>query len=178
LINAPQTRRVMGSTKNFVLLFLREGKKQGEGNELDMKSSLEGFSGEQHRQLQLLIESYREVFQEAQGLPPKREVEQKIQLLTKSPLPNIGLYRKSIIEENEVNKQLQQLLEQGVIIPSTSKCGSPIIMVPKTDGRWRMYIDYCAMNKITINNMYIFPRIDDLLDQIQQAKFFTKLDLK
>jgi len=59
-----------------------------------------------------------------------REVEQ-IQLLLETPLPNIGLYRQSIIKEDEVKNQLQQLLEQGVIIPSTSPCGSPIIMVPK-----------------------------------------------
>jgi hypothetical protein len=52
----------MGSTKKFVLLFLREGKKQGEGNKLEMKASLEGCSGEQRQQLQQLIEDYKEVF--------------------------------------------------------------------------------------------------------------------
>jgi hypothetical protein len=57
----------MGSTKKFVLLFLREGKKQGEGNELEMKESLEGCSGKKHQQLQQLIEAYKEVFQEPQG---------------------------------------------------------------------------------------------------------------
>jgi hypothetical protein len=178
LISAHQARRIMGSMKKFVLLFLREGKQQGEGNQLEMKESLEGCSGKQCQQLQQLIESYREVFQEPQGLPPKHEVEHEIQLFPESPLPNIGLYRKSIIEEDEVKKQLKHLLEQGVIRPSTSPCGSPIIMVPKKDGSWRMCIDYRALNKITIKNRYPLPRIDDLLDQLQQAKFFTKLDLK
>jgi hypothetical protein len=54
-----------------------------------------------------------EVFQEPQGLPPKREVEHEIQLLPESPLPNIGLYRKSIIKEDEVKKQLQQFFGAG-----------------------------------------------------------------
>jgi hypothetical protein len=68
----------MGSTKKFVLLFLREGNQQGVGNKLDMKASLEGCSGEQRQQLQQLIKSYKEVFQVPQGLPHKREVEHKI----------------------------------------------------------------------------------------------------
>jgi hypothetical protein len=72
-----------------------------------------------------------------------------------------------------VKKQLQQLLEQGVIRPSTSPCGSPIIIVPKKDGTWRMCINYRALNKITLKNQYPLPRIDDLLDQLQHAKYFS-----
>jgi hypothetical protein len=51
-------------------------------------------------------------------------------------------------------------------------------MVPKKYGSWRMCIDYHAMNNININNIYPLPRIADLLDQMKQDKFFTKLDLK
>jgi hypothetical protein len=51
-------------------------------------------------------------------------------------------------------------------------------MVPKKDKSQKMCIDYYALNKITIKNRYPLPRIDDLLDQLQQAKFFTKLHLK
>jgi hypothetical protein len=51
-------------------------------------------------------------------------------------------------------------------------------MVPKKYGSWIMCIDYHAMNKITINNRYPLPRIDDLLYQLQKSKFFTKMDLK
>lgn len=76
-----------------------------------------------------------------------------------------------------MKKQLQQLLEQGVIRPSTSPWGSPIIIVPKNDGTWRMCIDYRVLNKITLKNRYPLPRID-LLDQLQQAKYYTKLHLK
>ena len=111
LINAHQARRIMGNTKKFVLLFLREGKKQGEGNKLDMKASLEGCSGEQRQKLQKLIESYRKVFQETRGLPTKREVEHRIQFFPKLPLPKNGLYREFVIEEGELNKKQQQLLE-------------------------------------------------------------------
>ena len=65
---------------------------------------------------------------------------------------------------NEVKKKLQKFLEKGVIRPSTSPCGSPIIIVPKKDGTWRMCIDYRELNKITLKNRYSLPRINDLLD--------------
>jgi hypothetical protein len=77
-----------------------------------------------------------------------------------------------------VKKQLQQLLEQGVIQTSTSPCGSPIIIVPKKDGTGRICIDYRVLNKITLKNRCPIPRIDDLLDQLHHVKYFTKLDLK
>eukprot|EP00253_Pinus_taeda_P026624 PITA_26624 len=50
--------------------------------------------------------------------------------------------------------------------------------MPKKDGTWQMCIDYKALNKITLNNRYPLPKIDDFLDQLQQAKYFTKQDLK
>jgi hypothetical protein len=65
-----------------------------------------------------------------------------------------------------------------VIQPIHSPCGSPIIIVPKKDGTWRMCIDYRALNNITLKNWYPLPRIDDLLDQLHHAKYFTKLDSK
>ena len=95
-----------------------------------------------------------------------------------APLPNIGMYRMSSIEMEEIKKQVQELLNQGVIRPSTSPCGSPIVLVPKKDGTWRMCVDYRALNKITVKNRYPLPRIDDLLDQLKNAVYFTKLDLR
>jgi len=69
-------------------------------------------------------------------------------------------------------------LQQGVIKSNMSPCSSLIIMDPMKDRSWRICIDYRALNKVTIKNKYPLPLIDDLLDQLQHAKLFTKLDLK
>jgi hypothetical protein len=52
------------------------------------------------------------------------------------------------------------------------------VLVQKKDGTWRLCIDYRALNKITVRNWYLIPRIDDLLDQLMGAKYFSKIDLK
>jgi len=87
------------------------------------------------------------------------------------------MYRLSALENAEIKKQVQELLEKGFIRPSTSPCRSPIVLVRKKDGSWRMYIDYKAINKIMIKNRYPLPRMDDLLDQLKESVYFSKLDL-
>ena len=95
---------------------------------------------------------------------PKKEILYDINLQQDAPLPNIEMYRLSALENEEIKKQVQELLEKGFNRPNTSPCGSPIVLVRKKDGSWRMCIDYRALNKITIKNHYPLPCIDDLLD--------------
>eukprot|EP00253_Pinus_taeda_P010879 PITA_10879 len=110
------------------------------------------------------IKEYDVLFQEPQGLPPKKGIVHDIILQQDVPLPNIGMYRLSALENAKIKKRVREFLKKGFIRPSTSPCGSPIILVRKKDGSWRMCIDYRALNKITIKNCYPLPRIDDLLD--------------
>ena len=84
----------------------------------------------------------------------------------------------STLENAEIKKQVQELLDQGFIQANTSPSRSPIVLVRKKDGSWRMCIDFRALNKITIKNCYPLPRIDDLLDQLKDAVYFSKLDLQ
>ena len=82
------------------------------------------------------------------------------------------------MENDEIKRQIQELLQKGHIQPSSSPCGSLIVLVQKKDGTWRLCIDYRALNKITVQNRYLIPWIDDLLDQLKGVKYFIKIDLK
>ena len=87
------------------------------------------------------------------------------------------MYCMSIIENVEITRQIKEILDKGIIRPSTSLCGSPIVLIPKKDGTWHMCVDFQALNKITVNNHYPLSRIDDLFDNLKEEIFFTKLDL-
>jgi hypothetical protein len=81
-------------------------------------------------------------------------------------------------ELEELKKQLTILLDKGFIRPSTSPYGAPILFVKKKDGTYRLVIDYRSINKLTIKNRYPLPRIDDLLDRLHGASYFTSIDLQ
>jgi hypothetical protein len=88
------------------------------------------------------------------------------------------VYRNSPLELEEIKRQLTELLEKGLIRPSKSPFGAPVLLVKKKDGSLRMCVHYRALNKITIKNGYPLPLIDELLDQLHGAKYFSKLDLR
>ena len=88
------------------------------------------------------------------------------------------MYRMSLLESKKIKTQIKELLNKGIIRPSSTPRVSPIILVPKKDGTWRMCVYFHALNKITVKNHYPLPRIDDLLEQLKGAKYFTKLDLR
>ncbi|XP_051197332.1 uncharacterized protein [Lolium perenne] len=78
----------------------------------------------------------------------------------------------------ELKKQLDDMLKKGLIRPSASPWGSPVIFVDKRDGTIRLCVDYRKLNDVTIKNKYPLPKIEDLFDQMNGARVFSKIDLR
>ena len=86
-------------------------------------------------------------------------------------------YRHPRRFKDEIEKAIKELLAMGHIIPSSSPFASLVVLVLKKDGTMRMCIDYRALNKKTIKNRYPIPCIDELMDELHGAVFFSKIDL-
>jgi hypothetical protein len=112
------------------------------------------------------------------GLPPNRDVEFKIELLPGTAPISRRPYRMPPNELAELKTQLGELLQKGMIRPSSSPWGCPAIFVKKKDQSLRMCVDYRPLNAVTIKNKYPLPHIDILFDQLSKAKVFSKIDLR
>ncbi|WVZ85115.1 hypothetical protein U9M48_032069 [Paspalum notatum var. saurae] len=132
-----------------------------------------------HRDEVPVVCEYPDVFpDELPGLPPDRAVEFVINLVLGTTPIAKAPYRMSGKEYDELKKQLDELLEKGLIRCSVSPWGAPVLFVKKRDGTMRLCIDYRELNAVTIKSKCPLPRIDDLLDQLKGAKYFSKIDLR
>jgi hypothetical protein len=109
------------------------------------------------------------------SLPPIRSISHHIDLIPGASLPNKAAYRLTPQENEEVKRQVQDLMDKGLIRESLSPCVVPTVLSPKKDGGWRMCTDSREINKITIRYRFPLPRMDDLMDCLSGASFFQRL---
>jgi hypothetical protein len=140
-----------------------------EETSLDVVSNLEDHE---------VLKEFKDVFQEVPGLPPRREIDFSINLMTGTTPVLKAPYRMSMPELKELQLQLEELLKKGYIHPSVSLWGALVLFVKKKDGTLRLCIDFRQVNKVTVKNKYPLPRIDDLFDQLKDAIIFSKIDLR
>ncbi|KAH9716808.1 hypothetical protein KPL71_021586 [Citrus sinensis] len=112
------------------------------------------------------------------SLPPIRGIEHQIDFVPEATIPNRPAYRSNPEETKELQRQVEELLANRYVRESMSPCAVPILLVPKKDGTWRMYVDCRAINKITVKYQYPIPKLDDMLDELHGSCVFSKIDLK
>ena len=125
-----------------------------------------------------ILERFQHVFDPLPpGLPPDRGDVHEIPLEAEARPVYRGSRRLSPKEEQECVAQVTALVEHGHAQPSYSPYGSPVLFVRKKDGTLRMCVDYRALNNQTVKDKFPIPRIDAMLDSLQGATVFSKLDL-
>jgi len=128
--------------------------------------------------VQLLLHQYVDVFKDPQTLPPPRSYDHAIPLIPDVVPINSRPYHYSPQHNTKIENQVKQLLDHGLITHSHSPFASPVLLVKKKDGSWRFCIDYRKLNSITIKNKFPMPIIEEILDELQGSKVFTKLDMR
>ncbi|XP_035546217.1 uncharacterized protein LOC118348494 [Juglans regia] len=127
--------------------------------------------------VQQILTKFHGVFEVPRGLPPSRVQDHKI-TLKEGTQPTIARpYRYPHYQKIEIEKIVAELLETGVVKPSTSPFSSPVLLVHKADESWRMCVDYRALNQETIKDKFLIPVFDELLDELYRSMVFSKLDL-
>jgi hypothetical protein len=114
---------------------------------------------------------------EADKLPTRRPYDHQIKL-EPGKQPGYGpLYGMSLNELKVLKKYLDENLSKGFIRASSSPVASPVIFVKKPGGGLRFCVDYRGLNALTIKNRYPIPLLQETLNRLSKAKFYTKLDI-
>lgn len=133
---------------------------------------------QQQRQLREIIDSFSDCF--ATSSKVRQTTLTKHRIITDENERPIHQrpYRVSAKEQDAIRRQVKEMLADDVIQPSTSPWASPVVLVEKKDGTLRFCVDYRKLNKVTKKDVYPLPRIDDSLDRLRHATFFSSIDLR
>ncbi|XP_071683141.1 uncharacterized protein [Lolium perenne] len=147
--------------------------------ELHVVQDIQDQDAEHHKPgVQELLDKFSSVFDNPTSLPPSRQYDHQIPLIPGARPVSMRPYRVALELKSELEKQIQELLKQGVITHINSAFASPVILVKKSDHTWRLVVDYRHLNALTVKGKYPLPVIDELLDELAGSKWFSKLDLR
>jgi hypothetical protein len=176
-------RKVLMITEQIMKNLGMEGKKEFKDFPPDLNIEEAGttLTETQLRELMKLLNQYKFLFtleKDAKATNVDRSIaEHGIDLLPGTQPIAMAPYRTSPELRKVIKEQIIDMLAKGVIRESRSPWAAPVVLIPKKDGKMRFCIDYRKLNNVTKREMYALPRIDDTLDALGGAKFFTCLDL-
>ncbi|GMF52879.1 unnamed protein product [Phytophthora fragariaefolia] len=125
-----------------------------------------------------LLHQFAELVEKKQGCPPLSKTGVEHHINTGSTAPNMLRRRRHAVAENEIiDKEVSEMLMNGVIEEGQGAWGFPVVLVRKKDGSVRFRIDYRALNDVTIKDVYTLPRVDETLEALHGSQRYTSLDL-
>ena len=125
-----------------------------------------------------MLDTYHQVFRESIGLPPARDHDHRIPLNDENLTVNLRPYRYSGLQKDTLEKLVAEMLNAGIVQPSYSPFASPVVLVKKKNLTWRFCVDFRALNRLAIKDKYPIPIINELLEELEGATIFSKIDLR
>jgi hypothetical protein len=125
-----------------------------------------------------LLMNYNDHFAEPHGLPPACRHDHHIHLLPCTTPVAVKPYRYPHLFKDQIERQCVEILGHRIMWETMSPFSSPVLLVKKHDGSWCFCVDFRALNEKTVKNKFPIPIVDELLDELKGACFFTKLDLR
>ena len=123
-----------------------------------------------------MLEDYRDLFKEPEGLPPFRGHNHVIPLKEGSQPVNLRPYKYSGLQKDVLEKMVDEMLGTGIIRPNNSSFASLMVLVKKKDSTWRLGVDYKALSKLIIKYKYHILVVEELLKELVGATIFSKID--
>ena len=138
MISSKQIKKSINHAQNFSLIMINP---QRSKKTVATSRLIDQCSSRQQQLIDNVLDEHQNVFQEPNEVPLHFQVKQSIELVPGSSLPNAYFYRRSILENKEIHRKIQDLIDKGQIFPSSSRFGSLVVLVPKKYGTWHMCID-------------------------------------
>ena len=173
----PSLSETLVSLKAMVKAF----RENGEGMLLElgtMATKIKEAQGEALVMLKGVLAKFESVFSAPEGLPPCKRKDRIINLVPGTTPVNVRPYRYSYLQKNEIEQLVGEMLAVGIIQPSSNPFSSLVLLVKKNDGGWSFWVDYRALNKVTISDEFSILVIEELLDELHGAMVFSNFDLK
>lgn len=148
-----------------------------EGSNAPSSTEDVGFSDDIPPSIRSVIEKFCSIFALPTGMPPQRAFDHHIHLLPHTKPINVRPYRYPYFQKNKIERQVREMLDQGIIQHSQSPFSSPVLLIRKKDGSFHFCIDYRTFNMATVPDHFLIPTADELFDELGHAKYFSKLDL-
>ncbi|XP_078247484.1 uncharacterized protein LOC144588434 [Pogona vitticeps] len=150
-----------------------EGRGEVKYNPEEVKIS-PALTQDQQQELKMLLSKYQQVFSNKPGIV--KGVMHRIHT-GDAPPQAVSPYRVTGPYRDKVRKELDEMLRENIIVPSSSPWSSPIVLVDKPDGSIRFCVDYRKLNRVTTPDAYPMPRLDNLIETIGGCRFISSLDL-
>jgi len=144
---------------------------------ISVSDQLEALTSLVHPDVNLLLSDFAPAFTPVDGLPPIQAFDHSIPLVAGAKPVYIRPYRYPPALKDEIEKQVQDMLDKGLIQPSSSPFSSPLLLVKKKDSSWRPCVDYRHLNALTVRGKFPIPIFDELVDELAGASRFSTLDL-